>query len=81
MRVGREKQRHTSKRFFERLCGEHGYAGGITLGTSAASRAGAPGRVSSPRPAPAPWQKKSSKAVDGPRMKSTSVGCKQENAT
>jgi len=25
------KQRHTSKRIFERLCDEHGYAGGITI--------------------------------------------------
>jgi transposase len=25
------KQRHTSKRIFDRLCDEHGYAGGITI--------------------------------------------------
>jgi hypothetical protein len=31
MRAGRGKQRHTSKRIFERLRDEHGYAGGITI--------------------------------------------------
>jgi len=30
-RAGRTKQRHTSKRIFERLRDEHGYAGGLTI--------------------------------------------------
>src|SRR5438477_482219 len=34
------KQRHTSKRIFERLRDEHGYAGGITIGPRPPSRRG-----------------------------------------